>query len=286
MRKILLCAIALGSSVAGFSQTFTAGTMYPQYTDINPDQLMYYVYFPYIHLDYNIDMFSPAGDEIQVTSDGASSSGGSSAYINIKCLSPDVYVSMGRLDSVYDSTSTSWLVTKVAKPLNAGDPINSSGAVWVNAMQYISDHSASFGWMKDVNDWIGGDKYVGVKYMGTAGTWYGWIRLQCFKKDSCYVKDFSSAMTGVGVGEIAGEQMTVYPNPVKDAIYLDKTDAAAFDVNKLRLTDLAGREIKFNTEIAVDRVKLVTAELADGCYLLNYTDERSSWSRKIIVSKR
>src|SRR6476620_2188715 len=97
---------------------------------------------------------------------------------------------MGRLDSVYAPGSSSWVVTKIAKPLSAGDQVNAGAAMWDNSMLYLTDHSGHNGGNKNVNDWVAGDKYLALKYQSGATITYGWLRVQCPSEDSCYVKDF------------------------------------------------------------------------------------------------
>src|ERR1051325_5035768 len=135
MKQILLiaCLYCLFQNANG--QTYSAGNHLDYYTNLNPDTLMHYTLFPYVHQIYDVAVFPPSPG-VEFIADGSTSSGGTSAYINIHSLDAHVYVSVLRLDSVYDTTSSSWLVTTVAKPLNAGDTINTSGTVWDNGLLY------------------------------------------------------------------------------------------------------------------------------------------------------
>ncbi|HLC83641.1 MAG TPA: T9SS type A sorting domain-containing protein, partial [Bacteroidia bacterium] len=204
------------------------------------DSLLNYVYFPYTHQVIDLSIFGTSSDT-EFIAHGSSSPGGSVAYINISSLDPSVFISFGRLDSVYDSTSTSWLVTKVAKPLNMGDPINGPGTVWDNSMLYLSDHSGSFGWLKDVNDWIGSDKYVGLKYSNGSTIAYGWIRVHCMSEDSCYLKEFSSTTLFTEVQETIKSNVLVYPNPAKEkfTVCFDPSSPA----EKICVYDIAGNSL-------------------------------------------
>jgi hypothetical protein len=153
---------------------------------------------------------------------------------------------------------------------------------WDNSMQYIEDHSASFGWTKNINDWTGGDRYVGLRYLNGANTWYGWIRLNCFKQDSCYVKDFSSVMATVGISEVAGLRTNLYPNPAKDIFYID-IDPAFFKKENITLTDLSGRALPFSLRSEGDRIAVRPENLPAGCYLIRYSDERCTFVRAIML---
>ena len=194
MKKLLL-PILLGSYFNVNSQVYNAGTAFSVYNDINPDTLINYS-FPYTNETYGISVFGNSSNDIELTAHGAASSGGSDAYIKVTSLNPNVYVLFGRWDSVqYMSAPYNWNVTKVAKPLNQNDPINTNGAIWKNDTLYLTDHSGHSGGNKNVNDWIGGNKYLGIKYQNGSIIKYGWIRLQCTAEDSCYVKDFSYSTT-------------------------------------------------------------------------------------------
>ena len=222
MKKTFLFSLAYCLFQTANCQVYNAGTTLTNYTDLNPDTFLHYTYNPFSHQVADFKIFGNSPD-IEFVADGSSSPGGSSAYISIRSLNAFVFISLRRLDSVFDNTSQSWLITKVARPLNAGDPINTSGKVWDNSMLYISDHSASFGWTKDVNDWIGGDKYIGLKYDDGSAIAYGWIRLSCQTKDSCYVKDLSTTAILAGLKEIENNKALIYPNPStsKFTVYSD-----------------------------------------------------------------
>jgi hypothetical protein len=194
MKKLLL-PILLGSYFNVNSQVYNAGTNFSMYQDIIPDTLLNYS-FPYSNETYGIKLFGNSSNDIELTAHGAASSGGSDAYIRVTSLNPNVYILFGRLDSVqFMSPPYNWDVTKVAKPLNQNDPINTVGAIWNDSILYLTDHSGHSGGNKNVNDWIGGNKYLGIKYQNGSIIKYGWIRLQCTTEDSCYVKDFSYSTT-------------------------------------------------------------------------------------------
>jgi hypothetical protein len=261
-------------------QAYNAGTIFFNHTDINPDSLMHYVFFPYTHQVVDLTVFGN-NPEIEFVADGSSSPGGTSAYINIRSLDTNVFISFGRLDSVYDSTSSSWLVTKVAKVLNAGDLINSQGAVWDNSMLYISDHSGSFGWTKDVNDWIGADRYIGLKYDDGNIVAYGWIKVGCVHEDSCYVREFSSTPIVLGgVAEAANNKMLLYPNPFRSFFTISFDPLIPID--EINIYDITGSCIlkKKCTNRLAEEIDLTDQEA--GIYLLQVTYKEGTRYQKII----
>jgi hypothetical protein len=278
MKKFLLFSLAAFFSNAAHAQVFQAGIALANYTDIIPDQLMRYVFNPFTHQVYDLKVFGNSPD-IQFTSHGSSSPGGSIAYISIRVLNPDVYIRFGRLDSTYDSTSSSWLITKVAKPLGVGEVINAPGAVWEDSMLYITDHSASFGWSKNVNDWIGGERFVGLKYSNGSVLAYAWVRLQCIDKDSCYVKDFSSTGFLTGVEEASGSSLIIYPVPVKEKLMVCfHPDAAA----EICVFDIAGNCLFRKAAVGSLQEEIDLTDLPGGMYFLQVKTEQRILNRKII----
>jgi hypothetical protein len=221
--------------------------------------------FPYVHQVYDLNVFNPSPG-VEFVADGSTSSGGTSAYISIRSLDAHVYISVARLDSVYDTTSSSWLVTTVAKPLNAGDAINAPGSVWDNGLLYISDHSASFGWSKNVNDWTGSDKYIGLKYDDGTALAYGWIRLQCVSSDSCYVKEYSYTPSIAGIEEAEGSNAGLFPNPVisKLTVYFN----GLFPAEEINVYDITGHCILKSKPIGFVKEEIDLSAQPAGLYFL------------------
>lgn len=201
MKKFLL-PILFASYLNANSQVYTAGTMFSVYYDINPDTLLNYTVYPYTNKSFGFNLFGSASDDLEITAEGATSPGGTSAYFSIRSLNQNVYIRFGRLDSVYIPAYNFWDVTKIARPLNAGDQINTPAAIWDTTLLYLTDHSGYGGGNKNVNDWIGDDKYVGLKYQNGNTVTYGWIRVQCVSKDSCYIKDYSYSSAQNRTGKI------------------------------------------------------------------------------------
>lgn len=287
MKKLLLLPIYIISSLTANSQFYTAGTIYPFYTDISPNYLLCYTVAPYTHQVYGLNIFGDTLFDVEFIAHGSISSGGTGAYINVTSLDPNVYISFGRLDSVFVPATSGWNITKVAKPLNAGEQINSPGVVWDNTTLYLTDHSGAGGGTKDVNDWIGGDKYLGLKYQTGPSTWFGWIRLQCFTEDSCYVKDLSSSVASVDLDERISDETTMYPNPISDIFYIKNTEKRLMDISKLRISDLYGNEIKFTYEAIGNDLQIsISSTVANGCYVLNYFSDEYAFTKKLVkISK-
>jgi hypothetical protein len=284
MKKLLLFAFLLGSFKVLKSQS--AGTPLSGYTDINPDTLLNYVATPFTNETYSVNMVGDATMDVGFTARGAVSSGGSSAYINITSLNPNVYIAFGRWDSVFVPGSSSWNVTKVAKPLSMGDQLTAGNISWDNSVLYLTDHSGSGGGNKNVNDWIGGDKYIGVKYMNGSAATYGWIRVSCISEDSCYVKDFSAGSVASGIRGNQGNIFYIYPNPVITTLYVYPASGSLNDKIDLRLYDLLGKNIDVPYNVKNNHIEISFENMVQGYYLLQYTIGDTTHSQRIIKSNK
>jgi hypothetical protein len=287
MKKLLLLPLFIASFLNSNSQVYNAGTIFPGYSDIVPDSLFNYTIVPFSLETIPLNMFVDASDDLELRASGAVSPGGSAAYMNVIAMNPNVSIRFGRYDSVYVPSSSIWNITKVAKPLAAGDPIDPPGAIWDNTMQYLSDHSSSGGGTKNVNDWLGAEKYIGLKYQSGSTTAYGWIRFQQITEDSAYVKDYSFTPSVVGLREKEKKQVLFYPNPINDCFYFDKDVVDLIEISKLKLMDLYGKEISFTLETTDNSMKVhPDQDLPDGCYVLQYLSEENNFSAKLVKIKQ
>ncbi|MDF2438794.1 MAG: Secretion system C-terminal sorting domain [Bacteroidota bacterium] len=286
MKKFLLPVLLFTTGHIN-AQSVLAGYQYPNYTDINPDTLLNYTITPYTHEVYGINMFGDAANDVEFVAQGSISSGGSSAYISVTSLNPNVSIAFGRIDSVYAPGSLSWDVTNVAKFFATGEQIDATNTVWNNTTLYLTDHSAHQGASKNVNDWVGGDKHVGLKYQNGGNISYGWIKVRCVAQDSCYIKEFSAAPAVVGIKERSMEHVFVYPNPVSDMFFLKDIDAPSFNIMNLKLKDVCGKEIEFSAETFNNDVRIdLDSDTAPGCYFLEYVSADRIFSQKIVRVKK
>jgi hypothetical protein len=284
MKKLILC-ITLLISVNVKSQYFIAGTHYSNYSDVSPDTLLNYVNYPFTNETYTVNVFGN-GPEFQLTARGSVSSGGSQAFIRIETLYQDVYVRFGRWDSVYVPATLNYNVTKIAKPLLAGDTINSANAVWMQGDLYLTDHTGSGGGNKNVNDFIGGIKFIGLKFIDTDhynATSYGWIRVNCISKDSCYVTEYSRGASATGLTEQKlSDHLQVYPNPMCSTFYIRAVDTRNIELTSLRITDLCGQEVAFTARPVANGIQVLLNEnLPSGCYFLQMKESGKTNTKKI-----
>jgi hypothetical protein len=283
MKKFLLIPVLLSACLNLYSQDFLTGFTFQDYSDIIPDTLLNYTVAPYTNETYGIKLFGDETNTLEFTARGAVSSGGSAAFINVTILNPKVYVRLERLDSVYVPATTSWNITKVAEPLGTGVVINTLDAIWDSTTLFLTDHSGSGGGNKDVNDWKGGEKYLGLKFKDENSVAYGWIRVECPNVDSCYLKDYSFTQKIIGINEINLPQTMIYPNPVIHSFCIKNINVNTFDLSNLKLKDIYAREIQFSCEMKANEINIVPdPNLADGCYILEYLSKDCTFSKKLV----
>jgi hypothetical protein len=270
MKKLILLSTLASSFFSAISQTNNAGEMFSIYQDINPDTLLNYTVAPYTNETYGLSFYTDLVNNLKFTARGAVSSGGSSAYISVQSLDPHLFLASGRIDSVYVPATTSWNVTKIAKPFSMGEALDDMNIAWDTTQLYLTDHSGSGGGNKDVNDWIGTDKYIGLKYMDLNDTTYGWIRIECVSEDSCYIKDFSYSALSLSIKNTLQNKVIMYPNPSAGICYLKNQHGTTFDIEELELTNINGQKIKFTSVLSNGVLRLNLKGLAPGIYTLRY----------------
>jgi hypothetical protein len=286
MKKLLLLPILCGSYLNANAQVYNAGTMFSGYVDIAPDTLMNYTVAPYTHELYSLNIFGDAINDLDFIAHGAVSSGGSAAYISVTSINTNLSIRQGRLDSVFVPATSTWNVTSIAKPLNIGEAIDPAGAVWNNTTLYLTDHSGSGGGNKNVNDFVGGDKYLGLRYVNGTAIAYGWVRVQCPTQDACYVKDYSFTPETVGINESAVKETVIFPNPVSDHFFISNLDPNTFSRSSLKIRDIYGKEIGFSCDPGTNTKITFDKDIAEGYYILQYNSGNDIFSQKIVKVSR
>jgi hypothetical protein len=286
--KNLLLFVLTAYSYGISAQAYTAGTHYSNYHDILPDTIISYQGYPSSSETYSMDMFGSSAYDLQITARSTISSGGSQAYIKITSLDQNLFIRFGRWDSVYYPGSGGYQKTKIAAALEAGDTINAAGAVWDNTELFINDHSSAQGGTKNVNDFVGGDKYIGLKFIDINKyneVQYGWIHVRCVDIDSCYVKEYSRTAMVTGIYEIDNTSIRLYPNPAKNYFYLENK-GNSFQTNNVKVTDLLGKSIDCTVSEEGETIKVhVPAEIPAGCYFVNFNAGDKTISKKLIKTE-
>jgi hypothetical protein len=289
MKKLLLC-IAILCCKGISAQLYTAGTHYSNYHDIVPDSLLKYSVTPYSEQSYSLNIFGNAGYELKFQTRGAVSSGGSASYIFITSLNPNIYIRFGRYDSVWVPGESRYNITRVAKPLMNGDVINAQDAVWMRDTLYLTDHSGHGGGNKNVNDFVGGDKFLGVKYVkkdynNGDSELYGWIWMRCIAEDSCYVKEYSRMGPTTGLVKFGEAVLHMYPNPVSGSFYISGMPFREFSADGLSIYDLLGNRVGFRYNRQGDRTEIIMDQNPAGLYFLTYEYNGASYSGKLVKNR-
>jgi hypothetical protein len=175
------------------SQVYTAGTIYPNYTDITPDSLLYYIFSGPSGGNtgsFAIDINYDSQNDYLIESYGAHSPAGGEGHIRIKSLNLKSFKRFSRID-------TSISNTKMALPLQLGDSINSKISIWDTTKLYISRSVSGFPvGFKEITDWLNiNDRYIGLMYADVCDTIYGWVKINCQRTGAtvnCLIKDYSS----------------------------------------------------------------------------------------------
>jgi hypothetical protein len=283
--KTFILSIASLIFVNAHSQVFVAGTHYSNYSDVNPDTLLNYVTYPFTNETYTMNVFGN-GPEYQLTARGSVSSGGSQSFIRIETLYQDAYVRFGRWDSVWTPGDQNYNVTKIAKPLNAGDTINSINAVWMQGDLYLTDHSGHGGGNKNVNDFVGGIRFIGLKFIDTDhynATSYGWIRVKCISQDSCYITEFSRGASATGLSSVPALQtFNVYPNPSSSIFNVVTANGGLETPASMKILNLYGSEVSFVARPTKDGIQVILDdEVPSGYYFLQFKEHGITTLRKI-----
>ncbi len=193
MKKVVLLLTLLTGWVNSYSQILAGHELWA-YTDIIPDTLIDYVGCTTntVIENYYIDINEDSQNDFRINASCSGGLGGQSRSITITPLNPDMFIRLGRIDSVYNNYQSYWQVAKVAMPLYYGDTINPDDAEWNSLPMFLTLSSNSAGTFQFVNDWVDTiDEYIGIKYQTISDTTYGWIRVYCPNAGRCYVKDYS-----------------------------------------------------------------------------------------------
>jgi photosystem II stability/assembly factor-like uncharacterized protein len=92
----------------------------------------------------------------------------------------------------------------------------------------------------------------------------------------------------VGIDEpgLAG-QLNIYPNPVKDKLYIQLADKKSLDIS-ITITDLLGKTVfnkTFGLETQYQTEAIDVSSLKEGIYMLRLSDGTSIYTRKIIITR-
>lgn len=192
--KILICFIVLLFSNLR-AQIFYADSLYPYYTDINPD------FYLYMHYNGGGSSTGSTSDMIDINGDGVkdlvfkasynTGLGGGKGSIYIIPLNSKIGIR-----SRFNAT----INARIVEPLQAGDSINSISAVWDTTRSLPAYFIDTVGLIINygfrtlpnpptrVTDWTTDtDLYAGIRYINSNDTIFGWIRIRSRELNVGYV---------------------------------------------------------------------------------------------------
>lgn len=275
--KLFFIAVVSCSFLNLRSQTYKAGTNLGYYYDIVPDTT---IKWGWPVESYSLSLFGSATPNFSVMAyDAIGPPGYRYRHINIYLLDPNLYMSLGRLDSAYYLT---WIVEKVPEKLSINDTINKSGVIWYNSDFCLTkDDQKPSSPNFTIMDWVGSnDVYIGLKYQNAFATEFGWIRLSVPTISVSIIKDYSTTSISTGLNNIKTSPIEVFPNPFSNQLFIEN-----LDYYKIQLLDCLSREIKINSEVSGSKTKImVDPELPKGVYYLKVSGKNGTFTKKLIKS--
>ena len=108
------------------------------------------------------------------------------------------------------------------------------------------------------------------------------VAIQCKSSDAYMfmVDDFKVTVATLGVDEFLTSKFSVYPNPVKNSVYVSNKEN--INVSGITITDLNGRVVKTVKTNNISDVEVNISELATGMYVMNINSDQGIATKKIV----
>lgn len=95
--------------------------------------------------------------------------------------------------------------------------------------------------------------------------------------NNIYIDDINVSNSAVGINSILESNLSVYPNPASNQLYINGTDNGSFN-----LINIAGKEV-MNGEVLKGENKLDIANLPAGLYLLKITNGNAVATKRVVI---
>lgn len=264
-------------SLYGFGQAYKAGDILLYYYDVVPDSQLTYSTSGGPFQNYYFDVNGDSQNDIIISAYSGNGGAGGDDFIRVSTTA-NAQIRFERTDSVYNNFYSTWWLTNVADTLKYGDTINAAGAYWYSNQLDLTNQSYYTGAYKNVHDWVGSsDLYIGLRYLDTADTIYGWIRVNCPIQNKCFVKDYSYSKVPNGIQDHAQVSFNIWPNPVDNLLTIE----SPVPFIEAKLYDIMGNVIR--EQKAASKTLINAADLAPGVYQLQMIYPQGIKSQKIIV---
>ena len=83
----------------------------------------------------------------------------------------------------------------------------------------------------------------------------------------------------VGIAEMNGNQVLVYPNPAKDKLYIRSEN----ELTEVRISDILGKQVFLNSNVKSNRIEVDLSDFTKGVYLVSINSPNRKSTKKLIV---
>lgn len=176
-------------------------------------------------------------------------------------------------------------------PLDVDAPINEESA-WVASGMWPNE---SYLTSATYTNWLGQDKYAGLKLVLGDAVMYGWVHLGV-SADGMAITAYEWAFNSKPGEQIkAGQKddtgifdgantlsLSVYPNPCADMLNITLGDQISH--GQVTVTDLLGQTVVDAVEVSADQeiLQLDVSKLPAGIYIVNLSSEETHYVQKIV----
>ncbi|MHB8261853.1 MAG: T9SS type A sorting domain-containing protein [Bacteroidia bacterium] len=228
---------------------------------------------------YYIDINQDGNNDIEIVAQYVISPGEILQQVYISSLdTASVKFSLGVIDSLYPSPSCGWFKTYVLKQYNILDTIKNG--IYVTQGDLGSSWSITCGTASNSTEWVNStDHCMGVKFSGTTGISYGWVRFNVTNFQTVLIKDFSLGAPFTGIQQYnINNKINVYPNPAANKVQVAL--AGNNKVQQITLCDVLGKEVASTKETAID-----VSILVEGIYFIKVETTEGIETKKIIIQR-
>ena len=231
---------------------------------------------------YSIDINLDGIMDIAICTNYIFAPGGILQSTYVAALNSSSRMFFGYRDSTYIAFLGYWDKRDILKSYDYNDSINSGKVI---SSGYLSYYLNQTGVLRDSPGWIGlGNKYFGVRYIDTTGTYFGWVKVNVSGYIKCLVYEYS-----LGVPNFAGmrdlccddEAFRILPNPTIDKFYIQNT--LGNEIKGYSLFGLDGKKLFINQIIS--KQEFDVSSLPEGLYFLQIQTNCCVLNKKIVVSR-
>lgn len=279
MKKHFFITCFFLSFFSSFSQFSVAGVSGQYYFDINPDTALGIINGNISELFF-VDINNDFNNDFKITAYRSQSGGGTVGYIKLESLNTESSLGLGTIDSTLNNSNGTWIIRNILKKYNLSDTIDSSTFVPIS-LGYIGYQYSTPMVNATSNQWVNaGEKFVGISFLDSAITKYGWIKVNVTYSSYCLVEEYSLGATYLNglIKKTMPADFLLYPSPVEDLLFIEgKSDG-------LSVYNCLGEIMPVEIlEIGLNKYRIDMRDLANGIYILRIIDRSNCTEEKVIV---